>query len=215
MRKLKNRRIPNGTYGGVRGRRAEARLLLDWGEAVPSAPPPGWQRTSRLPLRGSCRRLRGCISRKSGWESWWHRHRKYTPLPANAGLPPEGEARFLLAPPPGELSAQQTEGVHLAAKRRNPRRLATKNTPPCPLCGTYPKGKRLTAFCASLALLQNAFAATPEGGEARNSAPPPGELSAQQAEGVHLAAKRRIPRWHRHRNTPPLPANAGLLLEWK
>ena len=29
MRKLKNRRIPNGTYGGVRGRRAEARLLLD------------------------------------------------------------------------------------------------------------------------------------------------------------------------------------------
>ena len=29
MRKLRNRRIPNGTYGGVRGRRADARLLLD------------------------------------------------------------------------------------------------------------------------------------------------------------------------------------------
>ena len=29
MRKLENRRIPNGTYGGVRGRRATARLLLD------------------------------------------------------------------------------------------------------------------------------------------------------------------------------------------
>ena len=32
MRKLENRRIPNGTYGGVRGRRATARLLLDWGK---------------------------------------------------------------------------------------------------------------------------------------------------------------------------------------
>ena len=29
MRKLENRRIPNGTYGGVRGRRVSARLLLD------------------------------------------------------------------------------------------------------------------------------------------------------------------------------------------
>ena len=101
---------------------------------VSPAPPLGWQRKSRLPLRGgkswlplrgSCRRLRGCIQPHSGGNQGGSAT-KIHPLARFAGLTPEGEARFLAppsgvtarfsAPPSGELP--KAEGVHFAAQRR-------------------------------------------------------------------------------------------------
>ena len=86
-----------------------------------------------------------------------------------------------MAPLTGELSAKQTEGVHLAAERlRILGGCATQNAPPCPLRGTSPEGG-------------SEFSSAPHEVSCCHTnplAPPPGELAPQATEGVHLAAER-------------------------
>ena len=127
-------------------------------------PPRGEARNSWLPLRGSCRRLRGCICREAAEISEQRLHRSNAPLSPLRGTSRTGKgsrgsqspvgslrtpfachhrggSEIHLAPPPGELP--KAEGVHLPRSGGNIGTAVAPPMHPYPRCaGLPPRGKR-------------------------------------------------------------------------
>ena len=139
---------------------------------VSPAPPLGWQRKSRLPLRGgkswlplrgSCRRLRGCIQPHSGGNQGGSAT-KIHPLARFAGLTPEGEARTRL-PLRGSWRRRRLRGCISPHRGRIYRRLRHLKIHPFARFAGLPTQGSISLISQSPdGSLRNQFACHPEGG---------------------------------------------------